>query len=109
MLASLFGSENAERVLVFLLIRENGYPSEIAKFYSVSLSVIQKQLTKFELAGILVSQRVGRSLVYSFNPRYAFLTELKALLNKALEFYPLAEKERLEFNRRRPRRSNKPL
>ena len=109
MLAQLFGSENAERVLVFLLTREKGYPSEIAAFYSVSLSVIQKQLEKFELAGILVCQNVGRSKVYSFNPRYTFLPELKALLSKAFEFYPASQKEDLENNRRRPRRSNKPL
>ena len=38
---------------MFLNIRESRYPSEIATFYSVSLSVAQKQLEKFELAGIL--------------------------------------------------------
>jgi len=95
--------------LIYLLSREKGYPSEIAGFYSVSLSMMQKQLMKFELAGILVSQRVGKSLIYSFNPRYAFLAELKALLNKAFEFYSPEEKERLEFNRRRPRISCKQL
>lgn len=109
MLAALFGSESAEKVLMYLFTRENGYASEIADFYSVSLSVIQKQLAKFELAGILISQPIGKSRVYSFNPRYPFLGELKAILNKAFSFYAPEEKEKLEFNRRRPRRSGKPL
>ena len=109
MLASLFGSENAERVFIYLLTRDKGYPTEIAAFFSVSLFAIQKQLEKFELAGILVSQNVGRSRVFSFNPRYIFLPEFKALLSRAYEFYPAQVKEDLENNRRRPRRSNKPL
>ena len=109
MLNSLFGSENAERVFIFLLTRERGYPAEIASFFNSPLSAIQKQLEKFELAGILVNEKVGRTRVYSFNPGYAFLPELKALLLKAYEFYPSQTKEELENNRRRPRRSNKPL
>jgi predicted transcriptional regulator len=109
MLATLFGSENAERVFIYLLTRNQGYPTEIANFYSMNLFAIQKQLEKFEIAGILVSQKVGRSRVYSFNPSYIFLPELKSLLNRAYEFYPSKVKEDLENNRRRPRRMNKPL
>lgn len=108
MLETIFGSENAERVLIFLLKREKGYPTEIGSFYCVSLSMTQKQLEKFELGGILVCQKVGKSKVYSFNPRYAFLPELKALLEKAYGVYPEETKEELEFNRRRPRRRGKP-
>jgi len=109
MLETLFGSENAEKVLLYLHLREQGYPTEIASFYNANLYAIQKQLEKFELAGILVKQKIGRSQVYSYNPRYTFLPELKALLNKAYDFYPSEQKEKLEYNRRRPRRSNKPL
>ena len=102
MLASLFGSENAERVLIFLLLREEGYAAEIVRFFNVSLSMIQKQLKKFELAGVLIKKDIGKNKLYSFNPRYAFLSELKALLEKAYEFYPPEQKEALEYNRRRP-------
>ena len=51
----------------------------------------------------------GRTRLYTFNPRYAFVDELKALLEKALSFYPPEERENLLMNRRRPRGRAKPL
>ncbi len=33
MIEVILGSENAERVLIFLLVREEGYASEIADFF----------------------------------------------------------------------------
>jgi len=54
------------------------------------------------MGGVMVSRRVGRTRLYTFNPRYPFLTELKGLLNKALVFYPEAERNTLIMNRRRP-------
>jgi len=58
---------------------------------------------------VLVSNSEGRTRLYRFNPRYSFLKQLKALLNKALLFYPQEEQERLLVVRRRPRRQGKPL
>jgi len=109
MIDTLLGSVNAERILVYILVRQNGYASEIASFYNSDLHPIQSQLTKFENGGVLVSFLEGRTRVYEFNPRYAFLQELKALLEKAFQFYPPEEIERLKMNRRRPRRTGKPL
>jgi len=109
MIEVLLGSEYAEKVLVFILIREKGYASEMAAFYDAALVTIQNQLEKFENGGVLVSFTVGRTRVYAFNPSYAFLAEIKALLHKALSFYPPAEVERLKMDRRRPRRGGKPL
>lgn len=109
MLESLLGSINKERVLAFLLARDQGYPREISGFFQVDIRPIQNQLISLELAGVLVSHMVGRSRVYTFNPRYPFLKELKTLVEKALSFYPEGEQEKLLANRRRPRRSGKPL
>jgi hypothetical protein len=47
--------------------------------------------------------------VYTFNPRYAFLEELKGLLEKTLDFYPEDLRKALLLNRRRPRLRGKPL
>ena len=109
MLEVLLGSKNRERVLQFILAKGEGYAKEIADFYNTSLDPIQKQLEKLELGGVLVSKSVGRTRVFVFNPRYAFTKELKALLEKAREYYSPDEIERLTMGRKRPRRAGKPL
>jgi hypothetical protein len=109
MIESLLGSKNAERVLIYILAREEGYAREIASFYDADLKSIQMQLDKFEKSGVLVSREVGRTRPYVFNPRYPFLNEVKALLQKALSFYPEDEREKLVMNRRRPRARGKEL
>ncbi len=109
MIESLLGSKNAERVLIYIFAREEGYAREIASFYKTDLKSIQMQLDKFEKSGVLVSRTVGRTRPYVFNPRYPFLNELKSLLGKALSFYPEKDHEELVMNRRRPRARDKGL
>lgn len=108
MLEPLLGSESCERVLIFILARNEGYGTEIANFFEIDLFAIQQQLNKLELGGVLVSRKVGRTRMFTFNPRYPFLNELKNLLEKALSFYPEDVRDGLLMNRRRPRRSGKP-
>jgi hypothetical protein len=109
MLAPILGSGSSEKVLVFLFAREQGYAREIARFFATDLAPIQRQLEKLEHGGVLVSQSVGKTRVFSFNPRYPMLEELRALLEKTLQFYPDDLREELTMNRRRPRRRGKPL
>jgi len=109
MIETILGSKNAERVLIYIFAREEGYAREIASFYKTDLKSIQMQLDKFEKSGVLASRTVGRTRPYVFNPRYPFLNELKALLEKALSFYPENEREELVMNRRRPRARGKTL
>ena len=109
MIEAILGSKNAERVLVYIFARNEGYAREIASFYNADLKSIQMQLDKFEKSGVLASRTVGRTRPYVFNPRYPFLNELKALLGKAFSFYPDQEQEALVMNRRRPRARGKVL
>jgi len=109
MIEVLLGSKNAERALIYIFTREEGYAREIASFYDTDLKPVQMQLDKLEKGGVLVSREVGRTRPYEFNPRYPFLNELKALLEKALSFYPANEQEELKINRRRPRAKGKGL
>ncbi len=109
MLESLFGSRSCERVLLFVLARDQGYPREIARFFETDYRPIRNQLDKLEKGGVLRSRLAGRTRLYSFNPRYPFLRELKALLEKAMIFCPEEIRDKLLMNRRRPRRRGKPL
>ena len=109
MLEPILGSSSSEKVLMFLFARDQGYAREIARFFAADLAPIQKQLEKLENGGVLVSQSAGRTRMFSFNPRYPMIDELRALLGKTLEFYPDDVRERLTMSRRRPRRRGKPL
>jgi hypothetical protein len=109
MIEAILGSTSRERVLIFLFAREEGYPREIARFFSTDLAPIQRQLIRLEINGVLSSRLAGRTRLYCLNPRYPFKPELESLLAKALDFYPPEARERFFLNRRRPRRSGKPL
>jgi predicted transcriptional regulator len=109
MLEAVLGSEGAERVLTFLVARGQGYALEIADTFDMSVSNVQKHLERMERGGLLVNTKTGRTRVYSLNPRYAFKDEVEALLNKAVTMVPAPLKETLLLNRRRPRRTGKPL
>jgi len=108
MLKVLLGSKDKELVLQYLLSKNEGYASKIARFYAIKPSQISKQLESLEEGSVLVSFQIGRSRLYKFNPMYYFLPELKTLLKKALDAYPDELREKLMFNRTAPRRKNKP-
>lgn len=109
MLEAILGSVSSERVLLFIVARNEGYASEIAQFFDTDLAPIQRQLDKLESGGVLASRKAGRTRLYSFNPRCPFLKELVALLEKVMTFCPNDLRDRLLMNRRRPRRRGKPL
>jgi hypothetical protein len=109
MLEPIVGSKSSEQVFIFLIAREMGYATEMAKFFDADLYAIQRQLERLEKSEVLVSRKVGRTRVYQFNPRYPFLIELKSLLERVLSYYPEAIQEKLLLNRRRPRKKDKPL
>ena len=64
-------------MLMFMLAREAGYATEMARFFKTNLYGLQNQLDRLETGGVVVSRKVGRTRVYTFNPSYAFLDELK--------------------------------
>ncbi len=110
MLEALLGNATAEKALLYLEQYEEGYATAIADtFGNVSLNMVQRQLARFERAGLLVSVLKGRTRLFRWNPRYPFLKEIRALLAKALRSLPSDERSRYFAQRRRPRRGGKPL
>lgn len=109
MLEAVVGTESAERTLMFLSVRERGYAAEIARMFETDITSIKNQLERMERDGLLIHERVGRTKVYSFNPRFAFLGEVQAMVSKAVSFLPKKLRDDLELDRRRPRRTGKPL
>jgi hypothetical protein len=109
MLAKLLGGETAEKVLIYMTVYEEGYARQISRLFGIAFDPVNKQLKKMEDAGILVGIMKGRTKMFSWNPRYPFLAELKALFKKAYEYLPEEEKEKYYQQRTRPRKSDKKL
>ena len=107
MLAGILGNRTAEKVLLYLEQYGEGYARSIAATFD-DVSVALAQLKRFEAAGLLASRRQGRTLLFSWNPRYPFRDEVRSLLRAALGALPEAERRRYFSKRRRPRRSGKP-
>ena len=109
MLEGIFGNASAEKVLLYLEQYGEGYATAIARsFDGLTLNMAQRQLERFERAGALTSTLRGRTRLYTWNTRYPFRAELRALLAKALDVLPAAERKRYFSERRRPRRTGKP-
>ena len=109
MLEGIFGNITIEKILFTLYVYGEGYPLGMAKTFGEPVNKFQQQLRRLENAGIVVSRLIGNVRVYTFNPRYPFLEELKAFLAKAYRFLPESEKEAYYKKRTRPRREGKPM
>ncbi len=111
MLEALFGTPTIEKILFFLVVNKKCYPSQLKKVFQSPLYSFQKALARLEKGGVIVSHREGKTLIYEFNPRYPFLAELEAFLQKAYSFFPIEIQEKYyePVIRKRPRRQRKPL
>ena len=108
-LETLFGNRTTERILLHLLHYGEIYARGIARDYDSVISPFLRQLGRLEDAGILVSREVGRTRLYQFNPKSAYVKPLKELVEIAYENIPLSEREKIFHARRRPRRKGKPV
>ncbi|MDG5813883.1 hypothetical protein QA601_02240 [Chitinispirillales bacterium ANBcel5] len=106
---SLFGSLSRERILTFIAAREKGYAGEIIEFWGCPDRPIKRELNRLEADGVLIANPYGKTIVYSMNPRFFLRKELTALLLKIVDAYPPQWKEKLLYNRRRPRAKGKPV
>ncbi len=108
MLEGLFGNPVIEKIFFILFVYGEGYPLGMAKTFDEPVNKFQQQLKRLEESGIIVSRLVGKVRLYTFNPRYPFLDELKSLISRAYEYVPRNEKELYYRKRTRPRRAGKP-
>jgi len=109
MLKPVFGNEVVEKVLFYLFIYERAYAKKIADTFAIPLNGVQQQLKRLETGGVLISRFYGRVRLYEFNPRYPFVKEIKALLEKAMQYLSEGEVSKYYMERTRPRRNGKPI
>lgn len=108
-LKGVLRAKSQEQVLIYLLLRERGYPKEISDFFGSAFSSIYAQMAKMEEDGVLVGWPIGKARQFELNPRYAFKKELATLIERAIEAYPEEQIHALKMNRRRPRFRDKPV
>ena len=108
MLEGLFGNITIEKILFYLNVYGEGYPLGMARTFGMPVNRIQQQLKRLENSGIVASRLTGNVRIYTFNPRYPFLKELKVLVGKAYEFLPERERDTYYRKRTRPRSAGKP-
>ena len=105
----LFGNRTTERIFLHLFHYSETHARGIARDYSSVVSPFLRQLNRLENAGVLVSHTVGKTRLYQFNPKSAYTTPLKKVIEIAYENITLNEREKLFHERRRPRRKGKPV
>jgi hypothetical protein len=108
LLKGVLRAETQEKVLIYLLVRDNGYAKGIADFYGVPPNPIQKQLARLESDGVIVSELAGQIRIYKLNPHYPFLEPLKQLVKAAVSTYPADIVGRLMRHRSNPRKAGRP-
>ena len=106
-LEAIFGNRTAASVLLYLENYESGYASRIADTYDMPVSIVQDQLVKLELAGVLISNTVGRTRVFEFNPRNPTSKRLRDFLAAELKALPQEITRKYFRERQRPRRTGK--
>lgn len=109
MLEKLFGTQTAGFVLLHLYHYGEVYARGLARDLNISLSAVQKQLQKFEDAGVLASKLMGRTRIYSFNQKSPLTKPLMELIDVIYSSMSLSDKEHLFKTRQRPRRPGKPV
>lgn len=109
MLDKILGSEVAMKIMLHLVHYSEIYPTAVAKDYGISLGAVQRQFSRFEDAGVLVSKLVGKTRVYMFNKKSKAAMIVYELAKVYYDGLSLKDKELIFSKRRRPRRPNKPV
>ena len=69
MIEVIFGNKTATQIMLYLFHYGEAYANGLARDMNITLSQVQKQLDKFELAEILISKKTGTVRIYSFNSK----------------------------------------
>ena len=101
-LDTVFGSRTAGQALLFLEHYGEGHTHQIARAFDISPSMVHKQLIRFESGGLLVARTIGRTRVFTWNPRSQTARHLRLFLRAELDALPEPVIERYFRERNRP-------
>lgn len=84
-ISTIFGNATAANCLLYLHNYGDGHARGIARTFGTSVSQVQKQLKKFESAGVLESKMVGNSRLYEWNHHMPLTGPLREFLHRILD------------------------
>lgn len=99
MVLSLITNQSMERILLFLLVNQTGYPSQMRACFQCALAPLQQALAKLEEHEIVYSTMQLNKRFYSLNTEHPLYLELEALLKKSYMLLPIQEKTRYYYTR----------
>jgi len=102
LLKVLFSNRNIERVLLFLLVNEKCYGTQLQTLLDIPLAPVQRALAHLEKNGVIVVRREGKMHIYRMNPAWPLRSELEALVKKAYLILPPDEKKQYCFVQKTP-------
>ena len=108
-LGEVFGGRAAEAVLLHVYHHGESYGRAISSDFGLTLFPVQRQLDKFEKAGVLVRKQQGKTVVFTWNAKSRFAKRMKSLVEVVYEGMSLDEREARFSVRRRPRSKDKPI
>ena len=109
MLDKIFGTQTAALTLLHLFHYGEIHARGLSRDISISLSTVQKQLQKFEEAGVVVSKKIGTTRIFFFNKKSPLTRPLMDLVGVIHSSMSVEDKEQMFHERKRPRRSGKPV
>lgn len=89
----LFGNPNIEKVLLFLLVNEKCYATQLSRCLGGALTPLQQALVRLEKGGIISSTLEGKTRFFRFNPHYPFLRDLQNLLKQGYQHLNVQEQQ----------------
>ena len=104
---AVFGGKTAGQVLLYLENYGEAHGHQIAKTFGIPASMVQRQLRRFEAGGLIVGRDVGRTRLFSWNPRSQTAKNLRLFLRAELDSLPEDMLDRYFRERIRPRRTGK--
>ena len=105
----VLGGRTAAQVLLFIENYGEAHGNQIAKTFGIPASMVQRQLKRLEAGGIIVGRTIGRSRLFTWNPRSRTAKNLRLFLQAELESLPEEVLDKYFRQRTYPRRTGKPI
>lgn len=109
MLEAIFGNETTATILLNIYHYNDIHARAIARNMGKVHTGIVHQLDRLEKGGLLVSKLVGKTRVYSFNPKSPYSDLVKKIIKITYDALSVKTKETIFSERTRPRAKGKPI